>query len=169
MPALYSRGFTLLDALVTLSLIGAISSVVLAHLNQAQERTYEVIAKQQMRNFRTALEVYRSERGQYPEEVHRDVPAGIAQYHSGSSTLPTPPWPGSLYDWDHWQHPTTGADIYQLSIRFCPKNQPRQCRFPDTPWAENFDYYSSVYWCLEGPCRAHISKPANHPGYCLNC
>ena len=118
----------------------------------------------------TALEMYISSNnnGNYPDDVDRDLPSGVEQY-LGAGQWPNAPWPGSIYDWDNWTDPVTGQKIYQISIRFCPLGQPDQCRFPDRPWAANFDYYSSAYWCILGPCRAHISKPINHPGYCLNC
>jgi hypothetical protein len=57
----------------------------------------------------------------------------------------------------------------QISIRFCPVGQPSQCVFPQQSWAANFDINSSVYYCVEGACRAHVNQPANHPGYCVNC
>lgn len=60
------RGFTLLELLITVAIIGLISSVVLSSLTTARARARDAQRLQNLRELRTALETYRSERGSYP-------------------------------------------------------------------------------------------------------
>jgi hypothetical protein len=103
--------------------------------------------------------------GALPGDVDRSIPPGIEEY-LGSGNWPLAPWPGSVYDWDVFPDKENGPN-YQISIRFCPLNKPAECKFPDEPWAANFDYHSSVYFCIQGRCKAHPDRPENHPGYCI--
>jgi prepilin-type N-terminal cleavage/methylation domain-containing protein len=164
----HHSGFTLIELLVVIAVIGILATIVLVSLNSARDKAYEARSKAEGKNIVTALELYASTYGDYPPDTDRDLPPGIEQY-LGAGEWPKAPWPGSIYDWDNWNDPLTGEKIYQISVRFCPLGQPDQCQFPNRPWAANFDYYSSAYFCISGPCRAHISQPINHPGYCLNC
>lgn len=164
-----SRGFTLIELLVVIAIIGILASIIIASLGSARKNAYYTKAQAQFRSFSTALEIYLNESGGvYPADANRDIPAGLEE-HLSSSGWPDAPWTGSVYDWDNWIDPSTGRDIYQLSIRFCPIGQPDECNFPDEDWAEDFDVNSSLYYCFEGACRAHINKPITHPGYCINC
>lgn len=61
-------------------------------------------------------------------------------------------------------NPEHNKPVYQLSIRFCDING-NNCYYPD--WAIGWDMYSSAYWCVSGPCRAHGSYLYNHSGCCI--
>ena len=164
-----SKGFTLIELLVVIGIIGVLSSIVLASLNSARERTSFNRAKADSHSIATALELYYDQNDSYPVDVARDIlPAGIGQYIAGG-VWPQGPWPGSMFDWDSWIDPITLLPIYQISIRFCPAGGPLSaCSFPNEPWAQNFDIDSAVYYCVSGACRSHISQPTNYPGYRLN-
>lgn len=162
-------GFTLIELLVVIAILGILTTVVLSSIPDAKEATYSARAKTEVRQVREALELYAIENnGAYPADVARDLPPGLEKYLS-SDEWPEAPWPGSVYDWDNWTDPDTGEKIYQISIRFCDQGDPSSCNFPDEEWAENFDVNSAVYFCVQGPCRSHISEPPDHPGRCLNC
>jgi prepilin-type N-terminal cleavage/methylation domain-containing protein len=161
-------GFTLVEILIVLSIIAILSSVVLVSVLKAKEASYYVAAKEEFNSIRNSIEMYVEKNGDYPPDTDRSVPPGLESYLS-SGTWPESPWPGSSFDWDNWTDPDTGESIYQISIRFCPLGDPSRCRFPKQSWASDFDYFSSVYYCISGPCRSHISKPIDHPGRCVNC
>jgi len=166
-------GFTLLELLVVISIIGILSAIIFPTISLSRNAAYVSRTKAEVKSIATALEMYaNANKGAYPPDADRNMPPGIEAYISGTH-WPQAPWPGSIYDWDAWTPSTLTHDpkqpVYQLSIRFCPLNQPTLCNFPNESWAQNFDYYSSVYYCLSGPCRSHSSQPVNHPGYCLNC
>lgn len=163
------NGFSLVELLTVIAIIGIISSIVFSSINRVREGAYFAKAKKDLRSIHESVELYKNNNnGNYPPDANRNIPPGLEQYLA-SGTWPNAAWPGSVFDWDNWDNPDTEEKIYQISIRFCPIGQPSQCRFPNEGWAKNFDIYSSVYYCISGTCRAHISKPISHPGYCVNC
>lgn len=166
-------GFTLIELLIVISVIGILSTLIFPAVGAARNSAYTSRTRAEVRSIAQALEMYANERGgSYPADANRNIPPGLEAYVSGKN-WPLAPWPGSIYDWDAWAPETLAYDpksqVYQISIRFCPLDAPGLCQFPKEKWAAGFDYYSSVYYCVSGPCRAHSSKPPEHPGYCLNC
>ena len=162
-------GFTLVELLITIAIIAILSSYVMSAVRRGRESAFEARAFKELRSINQSLELYLNDYGAYPADTNRDIPPGLEAY-LGPGIWPDAAWPGSVFDWDNWADPDNpGERIYQISIRFCPIGQPSQCRFPNEDYAQNFDISSSVYYCLQGACRAHIGKPINHPGYCINC
>ncbi|MFT7565282.1 MAG: prepilin-type N-terminal cleavage/methylation domain-containing protein [Candidatus Paceibacteria bacterium] len=62
------KGFTLIELLVVISIIGLLSSVVLASLGEVRTRAGISSMQQEGIQLRTALELYRSKNGEYPIE-----------------------------------------------------------------------------------------------------
>jgi hypothetical protein len=113
--------------------------------------------------------MYQAKYGDYPPDTSRDIPPGLEEFLA-PGIWPDAAWEGGVFDWENWEDPVNPDQrILQISIRFCPVGQPAQCKFPQADWAMGFDINSSVYYCVEGACRAHLSRPINHPGYCVNC
>lgn len=176
------KGFTLVELLVVIAILGLLGSIILVSLQGVRKKAYLVRAKKEMLTMVEAIEMYALENNyQYPADADRDMPSGLEDYLSSDPCWPDAPWPESFYDWDYWDsdsdNPNAGTlsyppegEVYQVSIRFCSYGSPGSCNFPDEDWADDFDYYSSVYWCISGHCRAHGSKPFDHPGCCMgNC
>lgn len=61
-----NRGFTLIELLVVISIIGVLSSVVLASLNSARSKARDASRLTALRSIRTALEFYYDKYGYYP-------------------------------------------------------------------------------------------------------
>lgn len=61
-----SSGFTLIEILVVVAIIGFLSSVVLTSLESARAKARDVRRLADLREVRTALEAYRTENGVYP-------------------------------------------------------------------------------------------------------
>ena len=167
----FRKGFTLLELLVVVAIIGLLASIILASMKNAREKARYSRTKEELHQFATALELYASDHnGMYPADVTRSIPPGLEVYLPGGN-WPNAPWPGSVYDWDNWAPADLSfapfAQVYQISVRFC--TDVSTCTFPNEPWAASFDYYSAAYYCVSGPCRAHSGYPVDHPAYCLNC
>lgn len=164
------KGFSLVELIITIGVIGILSSVVLTSVTKMREKAYFARAKADMKSMALALELYASEHSNnYPADVSRDLPAGLESY-LGGGTWPKASWPGSIFDWDNWNDPVTGKKIYQISVRFCPVGgEITDCNFPKETWANEFGLNSAVYYCIKGACRSHINESVDYPGYCLNC
>jgi len=61
-----NRGFTLIELLVVISIIGLLSSVVLASLNSARGRSRDTARMRGMREIQNALNLYYLDNGSYP-------------------------------------------------------------------------------------------------------
>lgn len=60
------NGFTLLELLVTISIIGIISALLLANFNAARDRARDAQRKADLRNIQTALGIYYNDYEAYP-------------------------------------------------------------------------------------------------------
>ncbi len=60
------RGFTLIELLVVISIIGLLSSIVLASLQDARAKGRDAKRLSDMRQIQNALELYRSQNNTYP-------------------------------------------------------------------------------------------------------
>jgi len=61
-----NKGFTLIELLVVISIIALLSSIVLAALNDARAKARDARRLSDMKQLQNALELYRSDKGNYP-------------------------------------------------------------------------------------------------------
>lgn len=160
-----NTGFSLLELLIVVGMMGILLTLVFAKLSSARNHAYGKRAHLEFRAFETAMYRYLLDNNDvYPPDVSRNIPAGLEGYLSGGS-WPDGPWPISVYDWDN----IGGANPYiQISLRFCNLSG-SECNFPDEDWATGFDSKSAMYYCFQGTCKSHPGRPVDHPGYCINC
>ena len=161
--------FTLIELLLVIALIAILSSLLYGRLGGFLFKAREARALAELNQISSATkQMVIDLGGDWPADVSRGVPPGIEEY-LGPGNWPDAPFNDvAEYDWDNFTG-SDGKQVYQISIRFCPLGQSSLCQFPDAEWAENFDYHSSYYLCLQGKCKAHPGKPDDHPGYCVNC
>jgi prepilin-type N-terminal cleavage/methylation domain-containing protein len=161
------QGFTIVELLVVILVIGAIASYVVFILPGSRDRANYSRAESELRSMGNAVKFYVDKYDEYPADVSRDLPAGIEEFVQAEEGWPDAPWPNSVYDYDYFDN---NGETVQISIRFCPIGGPLSaCKFPREPWAEGFQVNSSVYYCIKGQCRAHPSEADDYPGYCINC
>jgi hypothetical protein len=147
-----------------------LAATVLISINprRIQDETHFSQAKEHLNLLNNAMEAYLVlHNGEYPPDVDRGIPSAlVSELKTGN--WPHTPWGSpTTYDWDNINE--DGEQYYQFSIRFCALTDSSNCKFPQLEWAEDFDHLSSVYWCMEGPCRAHRNSAPDHPALCVNC
>lgn len=62
------RGFTLIEILVVVSIIGIITAVIMTNLNSEKEKAVGIKSVTELDQFKKALELYRTDNGKYPAE-----------------------------------------------------------------------------------------------------
>jgi prepilin-type N-terminal cleavage/methylation domain-containing protein len=63
---LKQRGFTLVELLVVISIIGVLATLILTNLNEARVRARDVAKKQRLSQLKTALQLYNNDFMRYP-------------------------------------------------------------------------------------------------------
>lgn len=111
------RGFTLIELLVVISIIGLLSSVVLASLNGARMKARDAKRLFDLHQIRLALEQYYDDHGTYPN----------TSYWMRSSDA----------SWGTLQ------DALALYLPNLPKDPVNNATFPKGPWNDN--YYGYAY------------------------
>jgi prepilin-type N-terminal cleavage/methylation domain-containing protein len=88
------RGFTLVEIMVVVTLIGIISLISTPGIMKAANRAKATIAANDIRVFADAIEFYSSEKGAYPQGMieHDDLPESVDGY------LPSN-WTNGTYSW----------------------------------------------------------------------
>ncbi len=180
---LNERGFTIVELSVVIVVIGILAALTYTVVvPRYRERTYYTRTSAELSAMANATKLYVAKYNVYPDDVSRDVPAGIKEFVQGQEGVniwPEAPWPGSVYDYDNWPPDGNGPDhTYQISIRMCDPGQDAVCKANANKYLKDYvtpatlaswDSLSSVYHCIKGSCRSHQSRPMNHPGYCINC
>jgi len=64
-----TKGFTLIELLVVIAIIGILSSVVLASLNSAREKSRDARRVSDIKQIQLALELYFDSNGEYPDTI----------------------------------------------------------------------------------------------------
>jgi len=62
-------GFTLIELLVVVSIIGILTTLVMANLNSARERARDAQRKSDLHNIQTALRLYYNDNSQFPSSL----------------------------------------------------------------------------------------------------
>ena len=67
MTRIGTKGFTLIELLVAISIIGVLSSFLLANFVGIRQRARDGVRKSDLRQIQSALELYRSDQSKYPD------------------------------------------------------------------------------------------------------
>jgi general secretion pathway protein G len=102
----HATGFTLLELLVVILIIGLLTSIVAPRFMAQVARSEVTTARAQMDAFRKALEAFRIDNGRYPTTSEGlaalvTAPAGASRWHGPylQDAVPPDPW-GSAYQYE---------------------------------------------------------------------
>ena len=175
----FRSGFTIVELLIVVVVIAILATITIVSYNGITARANTAKAATELNSIAKAMAMYRTLNSTLPPDVTTGIPVEVSRQLRGNDTpmLDTGTWPGSYYDYEVWDLNGDGTDeTFQISIRFCrdtngnPVGEGGTCRFPPDAWAKNFQDISSVFYCLEGYCRAHgWAGNAQTPAYCINC
>ena len=103
-PTMKSKGFTFIEMLVVVTIIGILSAVGVANFKVANQKARDGRRQGDLQQIRAALELYRTDQNVYPTTAQFTSPlaAGGTTY---MSDVPTDPTTGYLYVYTS----TTGA------------------------------------------------------------
>lgn len=110
------KGFTLIELLVVVALIGILSTLVLANLNSARERSRDAQRKADLRNIQTAFRLYYNDNGSYPPSFPTGGNPWIVGGTTYMSTFPKDPLSTQSYRYTY-----TDGDNY--TIDSCLENK----------------------------------------------
>ena len=148
-------GFTLIELLVVISIIGVLSSVVLASLNTARAKARDVRKQADFRSISTALQLFYDSNGRMPNNYNPCCGAteGDGFYEQSMQELVTagflkaiPKSPGGVpyrfYNYSGINSASIGA-LLETSLETVPDTTtgiPPSCR----PWAPNQNWCSQI-------------------------
>ncbi len=93
----YNKGFTLIELLVVIAIIGILSSVVLASLNSAREKSRDAKRISDVKQLQLALELYFDAEGKYPNVTNLANSTLVADGYI--AVIPTDPSSGAAYNY----------------------------------------------------------------------
>jgi prepilin-type N-terminal cleavage/methylation domain-containing protein len=123
----FSAGFTLIELLIVIAIIGILSSVILSSLSNSRIKANDSKIKQQLRNFRSAAEIYYNNQNPPGYGVAGDCATGMYADMSPANGNP------NAY--------TSFSGINPAVTVICGANQ--------TVFAIKATLASSGYWCVD--------------------
>ena len=155
------RGFTLIELLVVISIIGLLSSIILASLHTATSKARDAVRLQDMQTIRTGLEEYANNHGHYPSSISGGIgtwagwECGNAN-DTGHAFMPYLVTDGDLTkvpEETYWPD-NNGVQWTECSYRYlAPVGGPTACGSPS-------GQYAVLYMRLENPAPAGLRLPA---------
>jgi len=154
------KGFTLIELLVVIAIIGMLSSVVLASLNTARERSRDARRLSDLNQITKALELYYGDNDQYPpRQAYSGTSGGSITnwYNSLASDLspylsPLPDDPNGPSDSWRWYYDADSGDNYQTYGMMIPLETSGHDDLEDNDGGYNGSYY----------------EVGTQPSYCIN-
>jgi len=88
------RGFTLIEILIVVSLLGLLASIVISTHRNASLKGKETVLRHNLRQLRVTLDEYNNDKGHYPTDIDMLVEEGYLR------EIPIDPMTGSKETWE---------------------------------------------------------------------
>lgn len=140
------KGFTLIELLVVISLIGILTTLVMANLTAGRSRGRDAQRKSDLKNISTALRLYYNDRNAYPAGNANEEIVGCTSYQTPAAcawgenwsvgttvympTLPADPLPNQTYRYEQ----DSANDTFTLSACLENKSDDKGVSTTDTGW-----------------------------------
>ena len=109
------RGFTLLELLVVMTIIGILAAIAVPALRDSPQRAREAALREDLFTMRSVIDQYHGDKGAYPPDLQTLVSAGYLR------KIPTDPMTKSADTWVIALEEATG-DTSQTSTTDAPTN-----------------------------------------------
>jgi len=126
------KGFTLIELLVVISIIGILSTLIIANLNSARERSRDAQRKADLRNLQTALRMYYNDAGGYPSGLPAWGSAWTVGLTTYMSALPKDPLSSQNY-----RYSFVDGDNYTLEACLENKSDDKGVATSETGWCSS--------------------------------
>jgi len=136
-----NKGFTLVELLVVVSLIGVLATLVLANLNSGRQRVRDAQRKSDVRNIQTALRLYYNDNAGYPGSSSGKIVGCDGTCEWGAmwqndditymNVLPGDPLTTQSY---RYTSSGAGSETYTLEACFENKSDDKGVVTSDTTW-----------------------------------
>lgn len=150
------KGFTLIELLVVISIISLLSSIVLASLNTARIKARDARRMEDLRQIRTALELYYDDNGNYPvisgwvySTNWGTLQTALAPYLKKMPVDPinntNGPWTTGRYTYAYGNNTASYPNEYDLVAQFENTSNSNRCELKgwiyntvgnDRPWCQ---------------------------------
>lgn len=124
-----SKGFSLIELLISITIIALLATIVLQNLSKSRERAYDSKVRQQLAGFRTAAEIYYSSR-----EPNNYGPATTGCASGVFNNI----------------NPVNGSPALYIAEGNLPYGTQVVCQSSDTEYAVKASLYNGEsYWCVD--------------------
>ncbi|HSH31780.1 MAG TPA: prepilin-type N-terminal cleavage/methylation domain-containing protein [Candidatus Saccharimonadales bacterium] len=106
------EGFTLLELLIVIVIIGILAVLIVPNLASGPQRARDGQRKSDLRNIKTALETYYNDKNSYPATTG-DLTTGTSPY---IKTVPTDPKGGAAYTYTPAGGPPATSYVLQATL-----------------------------------------------------
>ncbi|MFT5180105.1 MAG: type II secretion system protein G [Candidatus Paceibacteria bacterium] len=150
-----NKGFTLIELLVVISIIGLLSSVVLASLDEARGKARDAKRVQDLKAIELALELYQNDHGEYPVcgttlwiiEGQTNCLTGALVDGGYMSKLPTDPqWGNTTRTWGHNYTYLSVGNRYTMRTKLESEFLDRDGSYPNGRTCQDPEYPRCGWW-----------------------
>ncbi len=111
-----SRGFTLVELLIVISIIGVLTTLLMANFIGVRQRARDAQRKSDLRQIQSALELYRADQGSYPaNQLNFSVP-------NCSNSIKSPDCTTSIYMQEVPKDPSGSSSSYNSGNYYFSSN-----------------------------------------------
>lgn len=157
------RGFTLVELLVVISIIGILVSVVAVNSNIARRQSRDARRKADLQNVAGALELYRATNRRYPMGTYADLKAALQPFTTDVPTDPSTNANGSYGGFFYFYY--SDGQRFVLDARLENKSEaptinpaPQNGAQPSGPNDAAF-YSTGIYHTTSGDVHYRVSGP----------